>query len=87
MYDVRVGSIRIDGFYICHAVKHSMSASGFTTSLTLIQNSQLMVQAILDKISPRGTNENQPIPNATGTESQLQIADVVSVTPVVESAA
>ena len=85
MYDVRGVSKRIDGFYVCHALKHSMSASGFTTSLTLIQNSQLMVQAILNKISPRGKNENQPVPNATGTESQLRLADVVVVEAVVES--
>ncbi len=85
MYDVRIGSRRIDGFYVCHELKHTMSASGYTTTLTLIQNSQLMVQAILNKISPQGKNENQPVPNAVGTESQLQMADVVVVEAVVES--
>lgn len=87
IYDVRGLSKRIDGFYVCHALKHSVSGSGFTTSLTLIQNSQLMVQAILNKISPQGKNENAPIPDATGTESQLQLADAVSVESVIESVA
>jgi hypothetical protein len=86
MYEVRGLSLRIDGPYICHALKHSMSASGFTTSLTLIQNSQLMVQAILDKITPKVKNENPPIPDAPGTESQLQNPDGVVVVPTVEGA-
>ena len=87
MYEVRGISTKIDDFYVCTALKHSVSASGFTTSLTLIKNSQIMVQAIINKISPKVTNQNAPIPNAPGTESQLQIADVVSVEPVVERAA
>lgn len=86
MYEVRGLSLRIDGPYICHALKHSVSASGFTTSLTLIQNSQLMVQAILDKITPKQTNPNPPIPDAPGTESQLQTPDGVVVEPTVEGA-
>ena len=86
MYEVRGLSLRIDGLYICHALKHSVSASGFTTSLTLIQNSQLMVQAILNKITPKVTNENPPIPDAPGTESQLRIPDGVAVVPTVEGA-
>jgi len=84
MYEVRGISRRIDDKYVCHAVKHSMSASGFTTSLTLIQNSQIMVQAILDKISPKATNQNPPIPDAPGTDSQLDMSDGVAVTPTVE---
>lgn len=81
MYQVNIGSKRIDGKYICHALKHSMSASGFTTSLTLIQNSQLMVQAILDKISPKAVNETAPISSGSGTESQLQMLDPIVVIP------
>jgi len=82
MYQVTGLGKRIDGFYSCFGVRHSISGAGYSTSLTLIQNSQLMVQALLNKIEPRATNDAAALDQAVPPNNDLSaIVDGIPVSP------
>jgi hypothetical protein len=81
LFQVTGVSSRIDGYYVCFGVKHNVSASGFTTTLTLVQNSSAMTQVLQNKVSPSGPNDAAPLDNGTDLANDLSpLFDGITVT-------
>jgi hypothetical protein len=85
-YEVRNVSARIDGYYTLFAVSHNLSASGFTSSLTLIQNSRLMVaatEALLGAPRPTNALDAAPAGSNLDTPASQQVQVNARASPLV----
>ena len=76
---------RIDAPYSVYAVKHSLSSSGFTTSLTLMQNSGKLSEALQQAFPGTVFGQSNPVTPVASPASQLDTPKGVYVTPNVQS--
>lgn len=79
--DVKGLGKRIDAPYSVQAVKHSFSSSGFTTSLTLIQNSGQLSQSLQGAFKNAVFGQTPPVTPVLSPESQLDGKKDISVNP------
>lgn len=79
IYQVTGISSRLDGFYMLQSVRHNLSSSGFTSSLTVIQNSSQLTQATnAREAMARAPTAAETAPPATNVDTPA--SDQVSVT-------
>jgi len=73
---------RIDGKYWVQTVKHSLSSSGYSTNLTVIQNSTLLYEGLRGTFKSLNPNPNT-LPSASSPDRALALNTSEPTVPVI----